>query len=87
MATLIKTNGTEEQIILESLQQIQTLIDGYIEQINVDGGLLMINEDAMMPSASGAIAKNLPLNDKASALALQPIRGNVIFATHEEVAS
>ena len=77
MATLIKTNGTEEQIILESLQQIQTLIDGYIEQINVDGGLLMINEDA--------IAKNLPLNDKASALAKQPIKGDVIFATHDEV--
>ncbi|MTJ14704.1 hypothetical protein FJR11_19405 [Anabaena sp. UHCC 0187] len=85
MATLIKTTGTEEQIVLESLQQIQTLIDGYIEQINVDGGLLMINEDAM-PSASGAIAKNLPLNDKASALAQQPIRGNVIFATHDEVS-
>lgn len=77
MATLIKTNGTEEQIILESLQQIQTLIDGYIEQINVDGGVLMINEDG--------ISQNLPLNDKASALAQQPIRGNVIFATHEEV--
>lgn len=79
MATLIKTNGTEEQIILESLQQIQTLIDGYIEQVNVDGGVLMINEDG--------ISQNLPLNDKASALAQQPIRGNVIFATHEEVAS
>jgi hypothetical protein len=77
MATLIKTSGTEEQIVLESLKQIQTLIDGYIEQINVDGGLLMINEDA--------IAKNLPLNDKASALAQQPIKGDVIFATHDEV--
>lgn len=79
MATLIKTNGTEEQIVLESLKQIQTLIDGYIEQVNVDGGVLMINEDG--------ISQNLPLNDKASALAQQPIRGNVIFATHEEVAS
>jgi hypothetical protein len=77
MATLIKTTGIEEQIVLESLQQIQTLIDGYIEQVNVDGGLLMINEDA--------IAKNLPLNDKASALAQQPIRGDVIFATYDEV--
>jgi hypothetical protein len=77
MATLIKTTGTEEKFILESLQQIQTLIDGYIEQINVDGGVLMINEDG--------ISRNLPLNDKASALAKQLIRGDVIFATYDEV--
>ncbi|MBD2132588.1 DUF3846 domain-containing protein [Sphaerospermopsis sp. FACHB-1094] len=77
MATLLKTDGTETKITLESLNQIQTLIDGYFEQVNVDGGLLMINEDA--------IAKNLPLNDKASQLAQQSIRGDVIFATHDEV--
>jgi hypothetical protein len=77
MATLLKTNGTEEQIVLKNLKQIQTLIDGYFEQVNVDGGLLMINEDG--------ISRNLPLNDKASQLAQQPIRGDVIFATHDEV--
>ncbi|MBD2629650.1 DUF3846 domain-containing protein [Trichormus variabilis] len=79
MATLINSSGLEEEIVLESLEQIQELVDGYFEQINVEGGLLMINEDG--------IAKNLPLNDKASALAQQPIRGNVIFTTHAEVAS
>jgi hypothetical protein len=77
MATLLKTDGTEEEIVLESLNQIQTLIDGYFEQINVEGGLLMVNEDG--------ISRNLPLNDKASQLAQQPIRGDVIFATHDEV--
>jgi hypothetical protein len=79
MATLINSLGLEEEIELESLEQIEELIGGYFEQINVEGGLLMINEDA--------ISKNLPLNDKASALAKQEIRGNVIFATHEEVES
>lgn len=77
MATLIKTTGTEEEIVLKNLQQIQTLIDGYFEQIDIEGGLLMVNEDG--------ISRNLPLNDKASQLAQQPIRGDVIFATHDEV--
>lgn len=79
MAILINSLGTEEEIILESLEQIQEFIDGYFEQIHVEGGLLMVNEDA--------IERNLPVNEKASVLAKQPIRGNVIFATHAEVAS
>lgn len=79
MATFINSLGLEEEIELESLEQIQELVGGYFEQINVEGGLIMVNEDG--------IAKNLPLNDKASVLAKQTIRGNVIFATHEEVAS
>jgi hypothetical protein len=79
MARFINTLGLEEEIVLESLEQIQELIDGYFEQINVEGGLLMINENA--------IEINLPVNEKASILAKQPIRGNVIFATHAEVAS
>ncbi len=79
MARLINSFGLEEEIVLESLDQIQEFIGGYFEQINVEGGLLMVNEDA--------IARNLPVNEKASVLAKQPIRGNVIFATHAEVAS
>jgi hypothetical protein len=79
MAILINSFGLEEEIVLESLEQIQEFIGGYFEQINVEGGLLMVNENA--------IETNLPLNDKASVLAKQPIRGNVIFATHAEVAS
>lgn len=79
MATLINSVGLEEEIVLESLEQIQAFIGGYFEQIHIEEGLLMVNEDA--------VAKNLPLNDKASILAKQPIRGNVIFATHAEVAS
>ena len=79
MARFINTFGLEEEIVLESLEQIQELIDGYFEQINVEGGLLMVNENA--------IEINLPVNEKASILANQPIRGNVIFATHAEVAS
>jgi hypothetical protein len=77
MARLINSFGLEEEIVLESLDQIQELIGGYFEQINVEGGLLMVNEDA----------RNLPVNEKASILAKQQIRGNVIFATHAEVAS
>ncbi|MEJ6487775.1 hypothetical protein N0Y54_42160 [Nostoc punctiforme UO1] len=79
MAILINILGTEEEIILESLEQIQEFIDGYFEQIDIEGGLLMVNENA--------IERNLPVNEKASVLAKQPIRGNVIFATHTEVAS
>lgn len=81
MSIFINTFGLEEEIDIQSLELegIQELVGGYFEQINVEGGLLMVNEDA--------IARNLPINEKASTLAGQSIRGNAIFATHEEVAS
>ncbi|MFL9456035.1 MULTISPECIES: DUF3846 domain-containing protein [Nostocales] len=79
MAKFIDISGTEKEINLESLEQIQEFIGGYFEQIDIEGGLLMVNEDA--------VEKNLPVNGKASTLAGQSIRGNAIFATHEEVAS
>jgi hypothetical protein len=80
MATLIKVSGTETEIDLESLEQIEEAIGGFFEQIEIDDDtILLINEDA--------IAMNLPVNQKATKLAGQVIKGNVILASCEEVGS
>ena len=80
MAKLIKVSGRETEIALESLEQIEEAIGGFFEQIEIDDDtILMMNEDA--------IAMNLPVNEKATKLAGQVVRGNVILASCEEVSS
>lgn len=79
MAKLIKYSGVEKEISLESFEQIEEMIGGFFELVELDDCILMVSEDA--------IALKLPVNQKATKLAGQVIRGNVICASYEEVAS
>jgi hypothetical protein len=68
---LIRVSGEETEIKITSLAQIQELIGGYIEEINLPHGLLMIDEEGLW--------KQLPINQTASNLARKQILGDVIF--------
>jgi len=81
MATIIKVDGTMEEITIDkqnSLEQMQKIVGGYIEVVPVAGGkTLVVNEEGLL--------QQLPINYKASALYNCTIVGNVILCTLEEL--
>jgi len=81
MATIIKVDGTMEEITIDkqnSLEQMQKIVGGYIEVVPVAGGkTLVVNEEGLL--------QQLPINHKASALYNDTIVGDVILCTLEEL--
>ncbi len=80
MATIIRTNGTQETLEKWDLRELQGAVGGYIEGVHLeDGRLMYVNEDGLM--------KKLPVNEKASEFfpkAELPILGDVVLLTAEE---
>lgn len=80
MATIIRTNGTEETLDQHDLEALQRAVGGYIEGVHLqDGRLMYVNEDGIM--------KKLPVNQKASEFfpgAELPILGDVVLLSLEE---
>lgn len=89
-ATLIKTDGTREEIILPGdsparLAKMQELVGGYVEAIHLRGGQTMfVNEEGLL--------KSLPRNEAATLLmtkAGRPLNnyivGNVIVAQSKDI--
>ena len=75
MATLIKSDGTSEPLILESktmLKTLQTAVGGYIELLRTTDGnnYLICDEEGKL--------KNKPLNEKATDLWSGKNSGDVI---------
>lgn len=86
MAIIIKTDGSEETIVLEketSLKTLQQAVGGYIELLHTkDGRYLICNEDGKN--------NNLPINVKATQLWAgdhDAIVGDVVICETSEMDS
>ena len=83
MATLIKTDGTREEIIGKdndklTLEQMQKAVGGYVESISLGGKFfLLVNEDGRM--------NKLPLNYTATVKFGMIIRGNALLYGSNEM--
>lgn len=88
MATLIKSNGKEQEISPKKgksfkLKELQNLVGGYIETISVSTNQLMvINEEGKL--------RKLPFNQKATEIALEnsvidAIVGDVLICMSNEI--
>jgi hypothetical protein len=80
MATIFRANGSDEQMTVEVLQQlnmVQAAVGGYIESVPAKGGILFVNEDGRMMC--------LPFNEKATVIAGQSIVGDAVFVPAEEM--
>ena len=80
MAKAIYINGTEETLERPSLGVLTEIVGGYVEPVNInhpDYCIMLVNEDGNF--------LDLEINPKASALANQPIVGNVVLVTKEEI--
>ncbi|RPG05655.1 MAG: DUF3846 domain-containing protein [Pelagibacteraceae bacterium TMED247] len=84
MAVLIESNGSDKQVEPSegsefSLKELQGYVDGYIELVYLaNGKILVVNEEGLL--------KRLPLNNKASLLARQPIVGNVVMIEPNQIS-
>lgn len=54
-----------------SLEEMQKIVEGYIERVSISGGELWVNEEGVL--------NNLPINWQASLLAKQKIVGQVLY--------
>lgn len=89
MATVLWVDGTRHDGVPKNgrnftLDELQTLVGGYIEALNaVDGRLMIVNEDGLN--------LQLPINEQATQLAGQPlpppgvIVGTALLCTREEL--
>ena len=84
MAVLIKANGEESVVTDLSLENLQKLVDGYIEIVpTIDGRLLVLNEEGKIIG--------LPKNPKATKLTNGIINqgdyivGDVVVGTKKEI--
>lgn len=72
MAKLIETTGVKTLKPSPSFKEAQGYVGGYVETVSIPGGaVLLVNEDG--------IAKQLPFNVAASAIARRPIVGTAIL--------
>lgn len=74
----IKANGDEERLKFDghpTLEQMQALVGGYIEHLDVDfegkRQHMLVNEEGLF--------RGLPVNTKATMIALRPIVGDVFI--------
>lgn len=83
MATIYKTDGTEENVQPKNgkdfkLEELQPVVEGYIEIVRLrDGRLMIVNEEGML--------MKLPYNRIASQIARQPIVGNVLVCDEGQI--
>jgi len=81
MATLIKSDGTEEAVEFRKgslkLEQWQKLVGGYVQHVRLGNGkILLCDEDGKM--------KQKPINLKASELWTDTVVGDVLVCTYKE---
>lgn len=83
MAKIYKTDGSEENIQPKNgkdfkLEELQPVVEGYIEIVRLrDGRLMIVNEEGML--------MKLPYNRIASQIAGQPIVGNVLVCDEGQI--
>lgn len=78
MAQLIKTDGTiVDDVAVETLQQQQQLVDGYIEYLYKEDKVFIVNEEGLL--------RSMDHNETASNMCEQHLVGNVIVASQSEI--
>lgn len=78
MAKLIKTDGTiVKDVAVETLQQQQQLVDGYIEYVYQGDKVFIVNEEGYL--------RSMDFNPKASEMSGRPLVGDVVVALQSEL--
>jgi len=78
MAQLIKTDGSiVEDVAVDTLQQQQQLVDGYIEYVYQGEKVFIVNEEGLL--------RSMDFNAKASEMSGRPLVGDVIVALQSEL--
>lgn len=78
MATVIKTDGSEEALVGEkagqvlSLDQMQTAVGGCVEKVVIGSRLMLVDEDGKI--------KGKTINETASYMVGQVVVGDVVVA-------
>lgn len=81
MATILRTDDTQEEVTEWDLDKLQKIVGGYIEGVTVLDGtrrMMYVNEEGLI--------KGLPLNRQASLASGQDIVGDALLLTEEETA-
>ena len=77
MAQLIKTDGTiVKDVAVETLEQQQQLVDGYIEYVYQGDKVFIVNEEGYL--------RSMDFNPKASEMSGRPLVGDVVVALQSE---
>ena len=78
MAQLIKTDGSiVNDVAVDTLQQQQQLVDGYIEYVYQDDKVFIVNEEGLL--------RSMDFNAKASEMSGRPLVGDVVVAFQSEL--
>ena len=78
MAQLIKTDGTiVKDVAVETLEQQQQLVDGYIEYVYQGDKVFIVNEEGYL--------RSMDFNPKASERSWRPLVGDVVVALQSEL--
>ncbi len=78
MAQLIKTDGSiVDDVAVETLQQQQQLVDGYIEYVYQGDKVFIVNEEGLL--------RSMDYNETASTMCDRHLVGNVIVASQSEI--
>lgn len=82
MAKIIRPDGTEIEVKPKngtdfSLEELQSIVEGYIEPIYYEHAVMVVNEEGFM--------KNLKPNWKATEIAQQIIVGNVLICAYDQI--
>ena len=78
MAQLIKTDGTiVKDVAVETLEQQQQLVDGYIEYVYQGDKVFIVNEEGYL--------RSMDFNPKASEMSGRPLVGDVVIALQSEL--
>ena len=78
MAQLIKTDGTiVKDVAVETLEQQQQLVDGYIEYVYQGDKVFIVNEECYL--------RSMDFNPKASEMSGRPLVGDVVIALPSEL--
>ena len=78
MAQLIKTDGSiVNDVAVDTLQQQQQLVDGYIEYVYQGDKVFIVNEEGYL--------RSMDFNAKASEMSGRPLVGDVVVALQSEL--
>jgi len=78
MAQLIKTDGSiVNDVSVDTLQQQQKLVDGYIEYVYKEDKVFIVNEEGLL--------RSMDFNAKASEMSGRPLVGDVVVAYQSEL--
>ena len=78
MAQLIKTDGSiVNDVSVDTLQQQQQLVDGYIQYVYKEDKVFIVNEEGPL--------RSMDFNAKASEMSGRPLVGDVVVAYQSEL--